>query len=149
MTGSVSCKGLAAVVGVLGIVAAATVVSMAPSFAAETPLEGAKNAYCYKNGRGQENPERYLVTNPRLDEENRRIYWEMEFQRWDGSQYVTTQGKDNPYQHDGNPWTGGIVLVGFSPADAQEALKQSNADEWCDAYVQGWPKNVGGSGDWA
>jgi hypothetical protein len=31
------------------------------------------------------------------------------------------------------PWAGGIFLVGFSPADVQEALKQSNADVWCDA----------------
>lgn len=147
MTGSVSRKQLASAVGVLGLVAAATVVAVAPSFAAEKPIAGAKNAYCYENGRGQENLERYLITNPRYDDDKSEVHWEMEFQRWDGSQYVTTQGKDNPYQHDGNPWTGGHVAL-LGPGYAERLFKQPNADTWC-ASVQGWPKNEGGSGDWA
>jgi hypothetical protein len=153
MAGIVSRKGLASAAAVVGIVAAATVASVAPSFAAEKPLAGAKNAYCYQPLNMDGDPERYLLTNPRFNDETWELHWEMEFQRWDGTQYVKTQGADNPWKHDGNPWTGvrNVPKGNDPPTTYVDGLfEMSDASGWC-GYANLWPDRPSpfGRGDWA
>jgi hypothetical protein len=54
---------------------------------------------------------------------------------------------DNPWKHNGNPWTGGQI-VPTGPDYTEKLFAQSNADGWC-TDVQGWPDSTKSWGEWA